>query len=232
MTLQVILWGVAVAAGAGFVWARERHMPSYDEQSPDRRMRLALPGVIWLGIFFWPIHLVYTNYFSTFGSNNPRHPPVWVWVLCSVAPAVPWLVGNLYGWTRKQMRLRERRQLGRHIQRQTRIKDPIPPRSYPSGFDYVMERITGELGTDNPPMVSIIFTYPNDSKPYVVVGQIGYAPYTPGVRDIYLDFVYFFDTYEEWIWFENQNQNYKLLEYGFLISYTNVMYMQIIPRVI
>lgn len=244
MTQQVILWGIAVAAGAGFVWGREKHMPSYGQLSPDRRMRLALPGVICLGVFFWPIHIVYVNYFSTFTSPAPKNPPAAVWVLCSVAPFLPWLVGYLFGWSQKMRwerrrdrqlvskeqfteRRRERRRL-RHEQRQNEL---IPHRTYPTALDYVMERITGELTTDPPSMVTIVFTYPNNSEPYVVLGYVGYAPSGPNTKDIYLDAVYFLDTYKAWREFVKHNEHYTLMRCGFLINYERVIYIQVEPSI-
>ena len=244
MTQQLILWGIAVAAGAGFVWGRERHMPSYGQLSPDRRMRLALPGVISLGVFFWPIHIVYANYFSTFTSDNPKNPPVVVWILCSVAPSLPWLVGHLFGWSQKMRwerrrdrqlvskeRFKERRQQLRKLRRERRQKELIPHRTYPTALDYAMERITGELTIDPPSMVTIVFTYPNSSELYVVLGYVGYAPSGPNNQDIYLDTVYFLGTYKAWREFVEHNKNYTLMKSGFLINYEQVVYIQVDPSV-
>ena len=207
-------------------------------------MRLALPGVICLGLFFWPIHLVYTNYFSTFTSLNPNNPPFTVWVLCSIAPALPWFVGYLFGWSQKMLwerrrdrqlvpkeRFKERRQLLRELRRERRQKELIPHRTYPTALDYAMERITGELTIDPPSMVTIVFTYPYTSELYVVLGFVGYAPSGPNTKDIYLDFVYFLGTHKEWKEFTEQNKEYTLMRYGFLINYEQVVYIQVDPSV-
>ena len=80
-------------------------------------------------------------------------------------------------------------------------------------------------------MVIIVFTYPNNSEPYVVLGYVGYAPSGPDNKDIYLDTVYFFGTYNEWIESVESDNDYTLMKHGFLINYEQVVYIQIDPRV-
>ena len=80
-------------------------------------------------------------------------------------------------------------------------------------------------------MVTIVFTYPYTSELYVVLGFVGYAPSGPNTKDIYLDFVYFLGTHKEWKEFTEQNKEYTLMRYGFLINYEQVVYIQVDPSV-
>ena len=217
MTLLIVLWAFAMAAGAGWTWGFERHNPTYNELLPDRRTRLAFPSVIWLGIFLWPIHTVYTKYFSTFTSEDPRYPPTLVWIACSIAPAVPWVAGYYYGWLRKQSwaqwwpgKLR-----GTH----------------PTGFDYVMDNITRVSSPEPSPIVMIGFTDNNNTELRVVVGQIWYTSAAPHKQDIYIDPVFFLGSYSEWTLHSSVSNQLSLQGFGCLIQHENVVWVQIYPGV-
>lgn len=216
MTLLIVLWAFAMASGAGWTWGFERHKATYNELLPDRRTRLAFPSVIWLGIFLWPIHAVYTEYFSTFASENPRNPPILVWVACSVAPVVPWVAGYCYGWFRKQSWAQWW---------------PGKPRgAHPTGFDYMMDHVTRESKPDPSPIAMIGFM-DNNTELRIVVGQIWYASAAPHKQDIYLEPVFFLGSYDEWKSHSSVSHSLSLLGVGCLIQHKNVVWIQIDPGV-
>ena len=216
MTLSAVLLALLVATGGAFTWGRERHTRSFREHLPDRIPQLIWAGLFFLAIYAWPIYYIYVNYLVTLGSDDTRHPPLWVWLCLILAVFMPGGIGWLYGLVGKK---------GLQINGLTLLKgqptdSPEWDNSSPTSFDY----ITGQL---NDQILYVLCS--RDNQPYVIIGRLRHASATPYGPDLYLGSVFFCDREEAWISFIASGDPLRTTESGCWVPGNSIVFVQVYP---
>ena len=204
---------VVSTGGAGFLWAFERHVPSFRQHLPDRVHKLIYTSLIFAVVYAGPTYFVYVDYIQ-YADRIPEG----VWIVLFVAIIIPPLLGELVGiyWNRI-------RSGWEFVLSQLFNYDPEQRPYIPTAFDYVVRR----RGVRH--LVMIRYTDLATHTSHIIIGYLRHASATPYPQDMYLHPIYFHRPVDEFVdQFLVAGTDLHKQDVGCLINYRNVIYTKIL----